>query len=140
MRAVVSTALVALALMSHVPAGTAAQLENRFPLNVTIGPNSSKAGARVLRARVYSTETGVVIRGDVGFPKRIRNGVFSGHVDAQIRAADGREFTLHDSAVHGRSKPSVYGRRGFFIVKVPTELSAGSSAYVSYVEARHPAP
>lgn len=140
MRTVVSTALVALALMTTVPSSTAAQPENRFPLSVTIAPNSSTAGARVLRARAYSTETGVVIRGDVGFPKRIRNGVFSGHVDAQIRAADGTEFTLHDGTVHGRSKPRVYGRRGFFIVKVPAELSAGSSAYVSYVEARHPAP
>lgn len=140
MRTVVSTALAALALMTYVPASTAAQPENRFPLSVTIGPNSSTVGARVLRARAYSTEAGVVIRGDVGFPKRIRNGVFSGHVDARIRTADGTEFTLHEGAVHGRSKPRVYGRRGFFTVRVPTELSAGSSAYVSYVEATHPAP
>ena len=73
MRTVVSTALVALALMTTVPSSTAAQPKDRFPLSVTIGPNSSTAGARVLRARAYSTETGVVIRGDVGFPKRIRN-------------------------------------------------------------------
>jgi hypothetical protein len=140
MRTVVSAGLVALALLIDVPSGASAQPENPFALNVTIGPNSRAAGARVLRARAYSTEAGVVIRGDVGFPNRIRNGVFSGHVDAQIRAADGSEFTLHDGTVHGRSKPKAFGRRGFFTVKVPTELPAGGSAFVSYVEARHPTP
>lgn len=88
--------------------------------------------ARIVHTNASAKDGETVIRGEVAFPKYVRNGVFAGAVEGRIDIPGSKPLIVSAVEVHAERRPAMMGRRGYFTIHAGKLLPPGSIAHLSY--------